>query len=144
MIERGKLLKEPFEKCFADLLFNLKRAKRDYCNIDLDGYNKKRTLRIAKELKKLSFVKDVKIFRNIESYKHYHLLITFNRLISMDKIILLRLLFNDHPERLRLDLIRMLNGFFDWTVDYIANLGKFKIDLETKKVLERISNYKQT
>ena len=95
--------------------------KADKFNIDFDGYNKQIIKKIIDNyIKPLPFIEDIKVYRNVMKYKHYHVTVKLKEPIPIWKTIIIRLLACDHNERLSFDLIRLANNITE-TFDYIGD-----------------------
>ena len=124
-----------------DVLFkNLDYISTDHFQIDLDHHNKKAVNRIVKEITLFLCPKKVIVSRNVIRYKHYHLEIYLKRRIKYSKILLIRLLFGDHQDRIGADINRLAHGELD-TFDYVGH-RKYEINLKNGEI-KKLGEYKR-
>ena len=127
---------------YEKLVKTLNNMEREYFNLDLDGYNKKYVMQVSRTLKKLPYVEDVRIYRNKNRYKHYHISVKLREPQKLILLFILRIILGDHLERVRIDLIRLLNGIMDHTVDFIAD-KKYEVDIDNKQITKVLANYER-
>jgi len=102
-------------------------------NIDFDGYNKQTVKRIIDNyIKTLPFIEEIKIYRNVLKYKHYHITVKLKKPIPIWQTIIIRVLACDHNQRLSFDLIRLANNITE-TFDYVGD-KKFEFVLQNNNV----------
>jgi len=105
---------------WKNLMKNL-NMKTDKFNIDFDGYNKQTIKKIIDNyIKPLPLVEDIKVYRNVMKYKHYHVTVKLKKPIPIWNTIIIRVLACDHNERLSFDLIRLANNITEM-FDYVGD-----------------------
>jgi len=113
----------------------------DHFNIDLDKSNKKQVKEIYKNLEKvLDDILEIKVLRNICRYKHYHIEVetTFNH--DLKDILLYRLIFGDHYERIKNDALRFLKKEYE-TFGYMGD-RKYKVTFSNGEK-RKIGDYRE-
>lgn len=111
-----------------DLIQNCE-LKLDKFNLDIDGLNKNAIKSLIKGLSMIPLITEIKTYRNVYKYKHYHIKIKLNKEIEIWKILMLRMFFNDDCDRVRFDIVRLNKGILD-TFDYIGD-KKYSINFDT-------------
>ena len=127
---------------YEKLVKTLNNMEREYFNLDLDGYNKKYAIRVFRTLKKLPYVEDVRIYRNKNRYKHYHINVKLREPQKLILLFILRIILGDHLERVRIDLIRLLNGITDHTIDFMAE-RKYEVNMDNKQITKVLAKYER-
>lgn len=127
---------------YERLVETLNNIEREYFNLDLDGYNKKYVMRVSRTLKKLPYVEDVRVYRNKNRYKHYHINVKLREPQKLILLFILRIILGDHLERVRIDLIRLLNGITDHTIDFMAE-RKYEVNMDNRQITKVLAKYER-
>jgi hypothetical protein len=125
----------PYEKLFKNLNY-----LTDHFNIDLDDHNKGTVKNIVEQINICVNPKGIVVYQNKLKYKHFHLEIILNQELSIGCTIFLRLIFQDHQERIKHDLDRLIHDELE-SFAYIGD-KKYEVDL-TNGQKKKVGEYKR-